>query len=218
MWKIGQRTISSVAVVDDNTESRKSIGWILSDSDLEMEELDGPLGDISDTQSRVYAEASALICDHDLSVSNYASFKGAELVAECVKSGSLAILCTRFIRSDIDEIRSLLRYIPVVRRPDELNEPDELYESFALCAEELDGNVPPDRKRWRAQIVVERKEGTYFDVSVPSWQLEETIRLRLEDIPLEIRPEIRIGFRTHVWANLDAQRSSQFFITWTSDA
>ena len=218
MWNIRQRMVSSVAVVDDDTESRKSIGWTLSDSHLEMKEFSGPLDNILETKDRINSEASALICDHYLSVSNYANFQGAELVAECIRSGSLAILCTRFIRPDIDDIRSLLPYIPVVRRPDELNEPDELYEAFVLCAEELDGNLPPDRKRWRAQIVVERKEGAYFDVSIPSWELEETIRLRLEDIPPEMKSKMRIGFRTHVWANLDAKTSTQFFITWTSDA
>lgn len=218
MWNIGQRIISSVAVVDDDAESRKSIGWMLSDSDLEMKELNGPLSNISDTRYQVYSEANALICDHYLSVSNYAQFGGAELVAECIKSGSLAILCSRFLRSDIDNIRSSLRYIPVVRRSDELSGPDELYEAFALCAEELDGNVPPDRKIWRAQIVVERIEKPYFDVSVPSWQLEETIRLRLEDTPHEIRPKIGIGFRMYAWANLGAETSDSFFITWTSDA
>lgn len=218
MWNIGRHKISSVAVVDDDAESRKSIGWTLSDSNLRMEELNGPLVDLYDTKIQVNDKADALICDHYLNVSNYAQFKGAELVAECITSGSLAVLCTRFMRSDIDDIRSSLRYIPVVRRADELNEPDELYEAFALCAEELDGNVPPDRKIWRAQIVVERIEEPYFDVSVPSWQLEETIRLRLKDTPNDIEPKIRIGFRMHVWANLGAETSDRFFIVWTSDA
>ena len=218
MWNIGQHTISSVAVVDDDAESRKSIGWMLSDSNLEMKEFNGPLINVSDTRYQIYSEANALICDHYLSVGNYAQFGGAELVAECIKSRSLAILCTRFFRPDIDDIRSSLRYIPVVRRSDELSGPDELYEAFALCAEELDGNVPSDRKIWRAQIVVERIEGPYFDVSIPSWQLEETIRLRLEDTPHEIRPKIAIGYRMHVWANLGAETSDRFFIAWTSDA
>lgn len=218
MWNIGQHSISSVAVVDDDAESRRSIGWTLSDSGLEMKELDGPLRNVTDTRHQVYLEANALICDHYLSVSNYAQFGGAELVSECIRSGSLAILCTRFLWPDIDDIRSLLRYIPVVRRSDELNEPEELYEAFALCAEELDGNVPSDRKIWRAQIVVERIERPYFDVSVPSWQLEETIRLRLEDTPHEVRSKIGIGFRMHVWANLGAETSDRFFITWTPNA
>lgn len=217
MWNIGPHNISSVAVVDDDAESRQSIGWMLSDSDLRMEELSGPLGNLYDTQIQVYARANALICDHYLSVSNYAEFKGAELVAECIKSGSLAILCTRFIHPDIYAIRSSLRYIPVIRRPDELSEPDELYEAFALCAEELEGNVPPDRKVWRAQIVVERIEKPYFDVSIPSWQLEESIRLRFEDIPPAIESNIKIGFRMHVWANLGAQTSDQLFVSWGPD-
>ena len=213
MWHIGQHMISSVAVVDDEAESRESIGWMLSDSDLEMRELEGPLTTVTDTQDQVLG-ANAVICDHYLSSKNYAQFTGAELVSGCIKSGFLAVLCTRFLSSDIDDIRSLLRYIPIVRRPDELKEPNELYEAFTLCAEELDGNVPPERKVWRAQVVVERIESPYFDVSVPSWPLEESVRLRFVDIPSEIEPEIKIGYRTYVGANLGAQTSDQLFISW----
>lgn len=216
MWNIGQHMVSTVVVVDDEAESRESIGWILSDSDLEMRELEGPLTTVTETQDQVWG-ANAIICDHHLSSKNYAQFRGAELVSECIKSGLISILCTRFFSSDIDEIRSLLRYIPVVRRPDELNEPDELYEAFALCAEELDGKIPPERKAWRAQIVVERIERPYFDVSVPSW-LEESVRLRFADVPSEIEPRIKIGYRTYVEANLGAQTSDQLFVSWNLNA
>ena len=60
MWNIGQHTISSVAVVDDDAESRKSIGWMLSDSNLEMKEFSGPLTNVSDTRYRIYSESECI--------------------------------------------------------------------------------------------------------------------------------------------------------------
>lgn len=212
MWTIGEHTISTVAVVDDEKGSRESLGWMLSDADLEMREVDGPLRDIDSAQESAFSAADALICDHHLSVRNYAVFAGAELVARSVRAGSLAILCTRFIGPDIDDIRPLLQYIPVVRRPDELNEPKELYRALVLCADELDGNAPPQRRLWRAQLVVDRVDDSSFDVSVPSWELEESIRLRLEDVPQRLRPHVKVGFRTHVRTNLGAEEADQLFI------
>lgn len=212
MWEIGGREISSIAVVDDQPESRESLGWVLADSDLEMLDVTGPLASIDFARRTAFDSADALICDHHLSARNYASFSGAELVAASTREGCLAVLCTRFIGPDIDSIRPLMPHIPVVRRPDELNEPDELRVALDTCAAELDGNPTPQRRLWRAQLVVERIEDDLYDMSIPSWPIDETIRIRAEDVPTEIQPQIEDGFRAYGWVNLGAESPDHLFI------
>lgn len=201
-------------MVDDEPSSRSSLGWMLTDSDLEPVPLDGPLHELSETRDLVRARADALICDHHLSVRNYARFSGAELVAQSIRGGFPALLCTRFIRTDIDSIRPLLGWVPVIRTPDELNEPDELRAALADCAAELAGERPPERKTWRTQLVVERVDSVdeSFDASFPAWEIEETVRIRLQDVPTAIQPQIKIGFRTHVSANIGARESDLLFV------
>lgn len=218
--RIREIDFSTIAVVDDEESSRESLGWMLSDAGLEMHALPGPLASVGSVQTQIAKETDALICDHRLSVKNYALFQGAELVAESIRQGFPAILCTRCQGTDIDSIRPMLPHIPVVRRWDELNEPEQLRAALSDCTEELSGNLPPERKPWRSQLVVEsvnHADGT-FDVYIPAWELEELIRLRLSDLPDSLKPRIQEDFRTHAQINLGAQTSDRLFVKeWEFD-
>ncbi len=212
--------ISAVAIVDDEAESRQSLGWLLTDAELDCVEIEHALTDLHQAAVEVGSNSQALICDHHLRGTNYAQFDGAELVAHSVKQGFIAVLCTRYAGADIDSIRPFLAHIPVVRRPDELNEPDELWSAFDECRQELLGNVHPQRKVWRTQLVVERldSDDQTVIVSVPGWALEESIRLRRSDIPPDIQPLIKIGFRCHAYVNLGVENPERLFIkSWVVD-
>jgi len=206
-----------VAVVDDEEGSRTSMGWVLSDAELRAVPIVGPLQDLEDAFRKVTAESHGMVCDHHLNVRNYARFSGARLVSFATRNQFPAILCTRYNGSDIDVIRPLLPDIPVVLRPDEINEPDEVHRAFRDCKAELDGKVSPERKAWRAQIVIERidDERKVVDLAVPAWTLEESIRLRFEDIPAAVRPQIAVGFRTHAYVNLGAESPDALFVKWS---
>ncbi len=169
------------------------MGWVLSDAELRAVPIAGPLQDLEDAFRKVTAESHGMVCDHHLNVRNYARFSGARLVSFATRNRFPAILCTRYNGSDIDVIRPLLPDIPVVLRPDEINEPDEVHRAFRDCKAELDGKVSPERKAWRAQIVIERidHERKAVDLAVPAWTLDESIRLRFEDIPAAVRSRYR---------------------------
>lgn len=218
--RIGRKEFSTIAVVDDEESSRESLGWMLSDAGLKMHAPPGPLQAVGSAHQGIVDAADALICDHRLSVRNYARFQGAELVAESIREGFPAILCTRCQGTDIDSIRPMLPNIPVMLRWDELNEPEQLWTALGDCTEELSGNLAPERRRWRSQLVVERvndEDGT-FDVYIPAWELEELIRLRLNDLPEALKPRVQEGFRTHAQVNLGAQTSDRLFVTeWEFD-
>jgi len=215
VWQIGGTEFATIAVVDDEEASRESLGWLLSDADLNMHALAGPLTSVETAREEIVGNAHALICDHHLAVRNYAHFDGAELVASTIRGGFPAILCTRYQGADIDSIRPLLPDIPVVLRWDEMDEPEELLRALNDCTAELAGMVAPERKVWRAQVVVERvdQDDQTFDVSVPAWELEESVRLRLPDLPSAIQPSIQVGFRAHAMVNLGATVADRLFVT-----
>ena len=215
MWEIRQERITTIAVVDDEPKSRQSLGWVLTDADLEMAPVEGPLHAVADVFGTVRDLGDALISDHHLRVKSYAQFDGAELVAATIRGGFPAILCTRYFGADIDAIRPFLRYLPVVRRWDELNEPDEVRSALDECIGELSGEIRPQRKTWRTQLVVERAEGDgNIDVSFPFWEIEETVRLRLTDIPPHLAGSMKVGFRVHVMANVGAEAPERLFVEW----
>ena len=215
MWQIRSRCIATVAVVDDDAGSRESLGWLLSDAGLEIHELTGPLSTVDEESAALPGAAHAVICDHNLSArANYATFAGAELVASATKHGFPAILCTRYAATDILIIRPLLPYIPVLLPPNELREPEELHDAFVDCVAELAGDVPPERKPWRTQLVVEQVDDTdrTFCVSLPAWDIDQVVRLRLDDVPADLRRAIKIGFRSYAMANIGADRTDRLFV------
>jgi hypothetical protein len=207
------KVISKVAIVDDEADSRTSLGWVLADAELEAAEI-APT-DLDSTSRMVIGSADAMICDHHLRVTNYANFDGAELVAATIKTGFLAILCTRYTGADIASIRPYLVHIPVVCRPDELNEPEELWAAFAECMKELTGEVRPQRKAWRTQVVVERVDSADQTVlvSVPGWPIEESIRLRQIDFPDGTQQKFKVGFRCYAQVNIGVENPDRLFFT-----
>lgn len=219
MWQIGSHSIATVAVVDDDAGSRESLGWLLSDAGLEMHELKGPLSTVNKECAALPKAAHAVICDHNLSArANYATFAGAELVASVTMHGFPAILCTRYAATDILAIRPLLPYIPVLLPPNELREPEELHDALVECVAELAGNILPERKPWRTQVVVEQVDNTdrTFCVSLPAWEIDQVVRLRLEDVPEDLRDDIKIGYRSYAMANIGTDRMDRLYIReWT---
>lgn len=73
----------------------------------------------------------------------------------------------------------------------------------------------PRQKVWRTQIVVDKisEKLKTFDICIPAWKIDEIVCLRLDDVPEDIRDQIKVGFRTHVWLNLGAENLEQLFIS-----
>lgn len=217
-WAIADRQIDRVLVVDDEADARSSLQWMLADAELEAVDQAGPLPPLEALLPKMTAEADAAICDHHLRTKNYASFDGAELVALSCTRGFPAVLCTRYVDSDIDTIRPFLDRIPAIRRPDELNEPEELRAALEDCIGEMKGTVREERRTWRTQVAVDRVDALDDDilyVEVPAWPLDQTIRLRRKFLPSEVRPQMHEGFRCHAHVNLGAPTADLlFFVGW----
>lgn len=214
MLSIRQRAISTVGVVDDNQKARQSRGLLLADAGLNMFDMAGPLVSVASARQLLSPACDAFICDHHLNTNaNYAQFLGAELVAHAVSEGLPAILCTRYMVAEVLDIRRHLPMIPVLLSPQDLGEPDDLRSALEICVDEIEGDVLPERRAWRTQIVVEdvADDGTFI-ADFPGWDTGQFIRFRLADVPEELRDSIRVGFRTFVSANLGEERPERFFV------
>lgn len=219
MLEVNGRRIETVAIVDDNTQSRASLVMCVDDSPLEPRPIKGPLREIEEAYRLIASEAQGCICDHQLQTQgHYASFSGAELAAWNNRHDLPSILCTRFFGSDAQMplIRGFLKYVPVLCRPEELEEPEDIVEALQACASELSGSFSPERRPWRTQVVVEqldRKDRT-VSVSLPSWQVNEPVRVRIDDITASLHAMLKVGYRTFVRANIGATQPELLYIDW----
>lgn len=207
-------TIERVSIVDDTAAVRKGFAYTVQDLKLTPVMETGPMPDLLASVRRLRATAHAALCDFQLRVSNYAAFDGAALVAELYTSAVPAVLCTRFEKSNIDEIRRFRPRIPCLLTPTELDE-DSLVRGFETCLKEFRHEFMPDRRAWRALVRVQNVEEHYVYVIVPAWDSTEGLRLLRHDIPAAIASKFVPGFRCHAQVNLGATRNEDlFFASW----
>jgi hypothetical protein len=155
---IASHTIERVMIIDDQQAARATFEEIVEDLHLRPVSEDGPLNGLAEYVNHLPTVADAALCDHHLKMSAYASFNGADLVARCNRKGFPTLLCTNWNHADIDEMRHLRRYIPVLVRPGKLD-PESMREGFQKCVEEYDGTFEPPRRPWRALVrVVELRD------------------------------------------------------------
>jgi hypothetical protein len=209
-------SIERVAIVDDDPSVRASYKFSIEDLKLEPVQEAGPIRDLKDFTRRAIERCEAAICDHHLRVSNYAVFNGAELVAEFYNLKFPAVLCTRWEKAGIHEIRRFRRRIPVLISPDNLS-PENIAMAFEACLREFRSEFSPSRKPWRTliRIVDADPDRGFFDVVVPGWDPREVIRLRIDEVPESFRSRIASGSRLYAHVNIGAESQEElFFENW----
>jgi hypothetical protein len=99
--------------------------------------------------------------------------------------------------------------------PDELD-PDSLAIGLAESIRELTVDFRPSRRPWRTLVHFLDEDpgnsGTYF-IDVPGWDVDEVLRVRLEDLPGLVRSSVAPGFRCHAQANLAAELSEDLYLS-----
>lgn len=209
--------IRRVKLIDDDPMVREGYEYPVRYADLTPIQEDRPnLGTLSDYLGTA-VDADAAVSDFSLSSSGYASFNGAELVAGWYRQGFPALLCTRYEKAQIELIRPHRRWIPVLLKPDELN-PDSLQEGIRESLAEMSGTFRPQRRPWRAQVhFVERDPIVHgaFSVEIPSWSTADFLRIRLSDLPSQVKAAVSPGFRCFAQVNLGVEESEGlFFSDW----
>lgn len=217
---VARRTISRVQIIDDDPSARKAYGFRIADLKLEPVPQDGPLTNIDALVAHSKEVAEAAILDHHLTKKRYATFNGAELAARLYQENFPAILCTRYEKANVDEIRPYRRFIPVLFTPDSENlEPDSLCAGLACCFGEFDGEFEAHRRPWRTLVRVDSFDDNFVYVIIPAWDPRQTVRLTLAHLPKLIHERIRKGRkRFHAQVNVGAEQNEDlFFESWESE-
>jgi CheY-like chemotaxis protein len=217
--ELQDRTINRVLVVDDNQGAREAFSYPLEELGLVPVQETGPLPDTVGTfVSTLAGRADAVFCDYRLRPGNYSSYDGDELVAACYQNKVPAILCTTYSDADFMLDRRLVRFIPVLLRTGS-PEPADIDRGFRQCADELQGDIPPSRRPWRALIrvhAVDRDRG-FFYVVIPGWNVREKVRLALDHLPQDVRSQVEADKRLHAQVNIGSESYQDlYFYEWES--
>lgn len=210
--------IQRILVVDDNPSVRESYAFPIEAAEREAVIQEDSLGSLeSFLANQLHADAA--VSDYQLSPGNYANFDGARLVSEWYKRNFPAILCTQFDKANVARFRVLRRWIPVVMRPDELDQ-DSLMHGLELTQREFRDSFVPARRPWRALVhfVEFSDEENYANAKVPGWG-EEIVALRAKDLPPNLKLRIKTAqdrdeqFQCYAIANLGAERNEELYLS-----
>jgi len=214
---IENRTVRRIALVDDEKSVRDNYEMSIEDLHLQAVNEAGPLPALEKYVQEASARADAAVCDFKLRIKNYAVFNGAELVARWFDNSFPALLCTKWDRANIEEIRRFRAKIPVLIRHTDLDA-DRIVEGLTVCIRELAGRPLESRKSYRTLVRVEEasdEPSSYVYVVVPAWNPSEVVRLLLEDIPEKVRPRMKGDARLYAEVNLGAESYEElFFRSW----
>jgi hypothetical protein len=214
-----EQGIRRIAIVDDDADWRFLMSKTVSRIGFTPYQAQGVYNKVSDLIKEVQENAEVALCDHFLQPGGYASFVGAEPVAELYKAKFPAVLVTRFLDQDNDiQIRPLRRWIPRPLSRDQAT-PDEIIQSLEICYKEFQGEFLPERIPCRTLVRVERldppKSPKYYDVTVPSWNPEHSVRVFVSNtptpIPLAIRRNLGVGDYFIAKVNTGARRAEDLF-------
>jgi hypothetical protein len=219
--QIAGRNVGRIAIVDDDKAVRQAYELSVEELELQPVNESGPLGALDVFAIASAGRAEGAVCDFKLRVKNYSTFDGAELVARWYDLGFPALLCTKWDRASVDEMRRFRARIPILIRPSDLDA-ESIVSGLEVCIRELDGSVMASRRPWRTLVRVEDVSDDrtpYVYIVVPSWNPDEVVRLPLNDIPEAVRPSVRPDARLYARINLGAETYEDlFFQAWETKA
>ena len=176
-----------VAVVDDRAGQAETTAGIAEEADLVpsiFSETAGTFGSTDQLLELVYSDdCDAVICDHRLSQTGFASFTGAEFVANLFRQRIPGVLLSTFSAIDSETSIKLHRAeIPSLMDRSALD-PDELLAALRRCENELAGHVAPERQLWRTLLRIEstssESEIPVVDAIVHTWNPNHAVRFPL---------------------------------------
>jgi hypothetical protein len=210
------RTIDRIRIIDDDPSVRLSYEYSVEELNLIPVMAEGPLPSIKEFVQQSSEVSDAAICDFQLRVKNYAGFDGAETVALMYHKQFPAVLCTRYEKANVDEMRKYRRYIPVLLEPSELN-PDSITQGLKVCIREFGGQYSTTRKPWRTLVRVHDldEENRFIYLTISAWDPNQIIRVKITDVPSNVREKLARKSRFHALVNVGAESSHEiYFDQW----
>ena len=160
------------------------------------------------------ANCSAVICDHRLSQTGFASFTGAEFVASLYERRIPGVLLSTFSAIDSETSIKLHRARIPSLIPREDLDPGQVLMGLSLCDDELAGQIASERQTRRTLVRIEgiSQEGDtqVVDAIVHTWNPDHAVRFPIEliedqsirraltknpTLPMRLFAEVNVGCR-----------------------
>ena len=214
MLTIGSRQIKRVQIVDDEPDAREAFGYLVEDMGLEAILVAEIPGNSIQTFLDTIQSTDAILCDFQLRKRNYAPFNGDQVIKQCFHLGIPGVLCTSYPEKQVR--RDYLRYIPGFLSR-EMPEPATLERAWALCLQEMSGNLLPSRRHWRSLVRVDTldRDRKCLYAVIPAWSVHTKVRIDLDNLPENIARLAKPGRRFHALVNTGASRPNDlYFDEW----
>ena len=177
-----------VAVIDDILGQAETTAGVAEEAKLVPSIISEAHGAFKNTQQllRLVQEndCAAVIADHRLSQTGFASFTGAEFVASLYDRGMPAVLLSTFSAIDGDTSIKLFRARIPSLLPRSALGPREIMVELKRSENELAGHTSAERRAWRTLVRIEgiSKEGEIpvADAIVHTWRPDLAIRYPLD--------------------------------------
>ena len=209
-----------VAVVDDERHQAMTVASIAREAGMLpsiISEEDGMFPHTDDLMRKVEGSGClAVVCDHRLSQRPFASFTGAEFMAQLFRAHIPGVLLSTFASDDAPiSIRLHRAEIPALMPRGELD-PDNLREGLRRCKDELEGRVSPERQPWRVlvRVVGVSQEGNSAVVNavMHNWDPNKEVKFPLDLIEDQrIRDILPVGFKgeSRLFADVNIECSNE---------
>jgi hypothetical protein len=158
-----------------------------------------------------------LVSDHRLfEHHDYATYCGAQAVAESYRLGIGGIVLTAYGRNDADSsIRLNRRWIPALLHSKELT-PDSLQSALLVADQEVrNHHVPRDRVPHRTIMTVQRIEPRgdtkIVKVMMSQWDSKQEVGFPLDLVPKKFQVAVKPGNLLIAEVNIEAERQEDLF-------
>jgi CheY-like chemotaxis protein len=205
-----------VAVVDDEKAQARTVADVVEDAGmipLIITEGQGEFTRPQDLMDRIVNQSCfAVVCDHRLYEKPFASFNGAEFLAQSFRAKIPGLLLSSYAADDAPtSIRLHRADIPSVMPREDL-EPDGLSAGLLRCRAEILGTTVPERISWRVmvRVVSVAKEGNESVVRavMHTWDPDKEVQFPLELIQdPKVKESLPIGFNgaTRLFADVNIE-------------
>ena len=217
---------AKIAIIDDERFTAEIAADIAEEAELTptiISDGDGPFREVAQLLKGIQTRGCiAVVCDHRLSGTPFASFLGAELIASLYDEHIPGLLLSTFAGVDSDfTIRRHRASIPCLVSRGHLD-PDNLLQGLRLCESELDGHFAPERYPRRTLVRIVKVSPSsvdgeaVVDAIMHSWDPNCGVRFPLdliEDWHIQQRLLNDFNGEMNLFAqvNVDCQNSMDLF-------
>lgn len=206
-----------VAVIDDREAMRDVLSEDLADEGFTPRPLNGPFPEIAGLVHLIKDEADAAVCDQELVAGSYASFTGAEAVAELYRARIPALLVTQFREPDLVRIRQYRWRVPVLLDPEEAQVTGAISDGLNRTRREIEGDYATHRRPWRTLVRVEQLNRAAnpqtVSLVVPAWSPSEQVEFPISMFPPGFIEEvIQNSGRFFAQVNIGTEQAEDLYI------